>query len=146
MHVYLCYYYITCGEENSEHTIRCNNARNSSWRYSGQWRGKCFHMTEIFSASLSICEGNPLMTGALTKGQWRGALIFSLVCALANVWVNNRDAGDLRRHRSHYYVTVMVRAATCPVAHINVHLSISVQKTRKIAKSVVMGLCCSIWR
>ena len=89
---------------------------------------------EIFSASLALFEGKPPMTGALTKGQWRGALMSSLVCALANSWINNRDAGDLRRHRSHYYVTVMVRAATCPVAHINVHLYISVQKTQKTAK------------
>ena len=33
------------------------------------------------------------------KGQWRGALIFSLICALTNIWANNRDADDLRRHR-----------------------------------------------
>ena len=31
------------------------------------------------------------------KGQWRAALMFSLICALTNPWVNNRDAGDLRR-------------------------------------------------
>ena len=41
------------------------------------------------------------------KGQWRGALLFSLICAWTNSWVNNRDAGDLRRHRAHYYVNVM---------------------------------------
>ena len=38
------------------------------------------------------------------KGQWRGALMFSLICAWINSWVNNRDAGDLRRHRPHYDV------------------------------------------
>ena len=42
------------------------------------------------------------------KGQWRGALIFSLICTWKNGWVNNREAGDLRRHRVHYDVTVMV--------------------------------------
>ena len=41
------------------------------------------------------------------KGQWRGALMFSLISAWTNGWVNNRDAGDLRRHRVHYDVTVM---------------------------------------
>ena len=40
-------------------------------------------------------------------GQWRGALMFSLICAWINGWVNNREAGDLRRHRAHYDVTVM---------------------------------------
>ena len=29
------------------------------------------------------------------KGQWRGALMFSLICAWINAWVNNREAGDL---------------------------------------------------
>ena len=41
------------------------------------------------------------------SGQWRGALMFSLICAWINDWVNNREAGDLRRHRAQYYVIVM---------------------------------------
>ena len=35
------------------------------------------------------------------KGQWRGALMFSLICSCIYSWVNNREAGDLRRHRVH---------------------------------------------
>ena len=42
------------------------------------------------------------------KGQWRGALMFSLICARINGWVNNGEAGDLRRHRSHNDVIVML--------------------------------------
>ena len=41
------------------------------------------------------------------KGQWRGALLFTLICVWTNGWVNTRDAGDLGRHRAHYDVTVM---------------------------------------
>ena len=41
------------------------------------------------------------------KGQWCGALMFSLICVWINVWVNNREAGDLRSYRAHYDVTVM---------------------------------------
>ena len=41
------------------------------------------------------------------KGQWRGALMFSLICAWINGWVNNDEAGDLRRHRAHYDINVM---------------------------------------
>ena len=41
------------------------------------------------------------------KGQWRGALMFSLICTWINRWVNNREAGDLRRHRAHYDVIVI---------------------------------------
>ena len=43
------------------------------------------------------------------KSQWREALKFSLICAWMKFWVNNREAGDLRRHRAHYDVTVMFR-------------------------------------
>ena len=41
------------------------------------------------------------------KGQWRGALMFSLICVWINGWVNNREAGDLRRYRARYDVIVM---------------------------------------
>ena len=41
------------------------------------------------------------------KGQWRGALMFSLICVWINDWVNNREAGDLRHYRAHYDVFVM---------------------------------------
>ena len=42
------------------------------------------------------------------KSQWRGALMFPLVYPSTNGWVHNRVAGGLRRHHSHYDVTVMV--------------------------------------
>ena len=41
------------------------------------------------------------------KGQWCGALIFSLILTSTNGWANHRDAGDFRRHRAHYDVTVV---------------------------------------
>ena len=47
------------------------------------------------------------------KGQWRGALMFSLICVSINGWVNNLEAADLRRHRVHYYVTVMSYEMKC---------------------------------
>ena len=40
---------------------------------------------------------------SLTRG-----LHVSLIRAWTNSWINNRDAGDLRRHRAHYDVTVMI--------------------------------------
>ena len=42
------------------------------------------------------------------KGQWWEALIFSLICARINGWVNNREPCDLRCHHAHYDVIVMV--------------------------------------
>ena len=44
------------------------------------------------------------------KGQWREALMFSLICVWTNSWVNKEDAGDLRRHRAHYDVIVVMVA------------------------------------
>ena len=39
------------------------------------------------------------------KAQWHGVLMFSLISAWPNAWANNRDVGDLRRHRAHCDVT-----------------------------------------
>ena len=46
------------------------------------------------------------------KGQWRGALMFSLICARKYGWVNNREAGDLWHHGAHYDVTVKIKCLT----------------------------------
>ena len=45
-------------------------------------------------------------------GQWRGALMLSLICVWINDWVNKREAGDLRRYRTHYDVIVMLNNGT----------------------------------
>ena len=66
------------------------------------WR----HEMETFPALLALCAGN-LPVNSPHKGQWRGALMFSFICAWINGWVNNREAGDLRRDRAHYHVIVM---------------------------------------
>ena len=60
------------------------------------WR----HQMETFSALLGPVNSPH-------KGQWRGALMFSLICVWINGYVNNRKAGDLRRYRVHYDVSVM---------------------------------------
>ena len=69
------------------------------------WR----HQMETFSALLALSTGNSpdTGTGVFHKGQWPGALMFSLIFVWLNGWVNNREAGDLTRHLAHYDVTVM---------------------------------------
>ena len=47
------------------------------------------------------------------KGQWRGALMFSVICVWINGWVNNREDGDLRRHSAHYDVIIMILIDLC---------------------------------
>ena len=58
----------------------------------------------IFSVTGSLCRWP---VNSPHKGQWRTALVFSLICTWTNGWVNNRDVGDLRGHRAQYDVTVM---------------------------------------
>ena len=62
----------------------------------------------IFRVTGPLCEEihRPPVNSS-HKGQWRGALMFSLICAWTNGWVNNLDAGNLRRNRANYDVTVM---------------------------------------
>ena len=54
-----------------------------------------------------------------SKGLWRGALMFSLICVSINDWVNNREAGELRRHRGHYDVTVMKYPGHAPMQRLS---------------------------
>ena len=68
------------------------------------WR----HQMETFSALLAICAGiHQSPVNSPHKGQWRGALMFSLICVWINGWVNNREAGELRCYRVHCDITVM---------------------------------------
>ena len=56
------------------------------------------------------------------KGQWRGSLMFSFICAWINGCVKNREAGDLRCHRTHYDVTVMwINGVYCPHHSQRIH-------------------------
>ena len=59
---------------------------------------------------------------SLHKGQWRGALMFSLICTWTNGWVNNRHDGNLRCHRAHYDVTVMTWVYLFHCVHLSVPL------------------------
>ena len=68
----------------------------------------------LFQHMMTSSNGNIFrVTGPLCgeftghRWQWRGTLMFSLICVWINGWVNNREAGDLRRHCAHYDVTVI---------------------------------------
>ena len=47
------------------------------------------------------------------KGLWRGALVFTLIWAWINRWVNNCEAGNLKRHRAHHDVIIYTYICDC---------------------------------
>ena len=58
---------------------------------------------------MALCAGNSPVTGEFpSQSQWRGASMFSFICAWLNGWINTHEAGDWRRHRAHYDVIVMI--------------------------------------
>ena len=68
------------------------------------WR----HQIKTFSALLALCAGNSPVTGEFpAQRPVTRSFDVSLICVRINAWVNNREAGDLRRHRAHYDVIVM---------------------------------------
>ena len=94
--------------------------------------GNMFRVTGFCAGNSPVTAGNSPVTGEFpSHRQWRGALMFSLICACTNGWVNNRDVVDLRRHRTHYDVTVMntTRLKTDSVRLGTVWLGISVRKS-----------------
>ena len=71
-------------------------------------KGNIFRVTGHFPRHWPFVRGiHRSPVNSPHKGQWRGALMFCFICAWIDGWVNNREAGDLRRHRAHYDVIVM---------------------------------------
>ena len=93
-------------------TQRANNVESfsMSWRLHLTSRNKSMMTTSnrnIFRVTGPLCGEFTGPVNSPHKGQWRGALMFSLICVWINGWVNNREAGDLRRQCGHYDVIVM---------------------------------------
>ena len=62
-----------------------NEIYQGTWTFISWWR----HQMEPFSASQALCAGN----SPAQRCQSRGALMFSVICAWINDWVNNSEAG-----------------------------------------------------
>ena len=93
------------------HELYCRAAKQNTPHLITWWR----HQMETFSALLALCAGkSPVPVNFPHKGQWRRVLMFSLIYAWIHDWINNSEAGDLRRQRGHYDVIVMHR----PCAYI----------------------------
>ena len=102
--------HISAGEHSLHISWRSTHRLHLYFLFSW-WR----HQMETCSASLAFVRGIHRWLWGIHRSplnsphtdQWRVALMFSLICAWTNGWVNNQDAGDLRHHRAHYAVTVM---------------------------------------
>ena len=80
----------------------------------------------IFRLTGPLCgEFNGHRWIPLTKASDAELLMFSLICTWINGWVNNCEAGDLRRNHAHYDVTAIYHrvAAIRPKRSHNVHAS-----------------------
>ena len=61
------------------------------------------HQMETFSVLLTICAGNSPVTGEFpAQRPVTRSVDVSFDLPWINDWVNNREAGDLRRHRVHH--------------------------------------------
>ena len=65
--------------------------------------------------------------------------MFSLIWAWINDWVNNREAGDLRRHRGHYDVNVM------QFWHVTYRCSCKNIGTFEMTFSISFPIICILW-
>ena len=90
---------------NDESSARLPLGFKPKWIMKISW---WLHQMKTFSAYWPFVRAiHWSLVNSSHKGQWRGALMFSLIWAWINHWVNNGEAGDLRRYRSHYDVIVM---------------------------------------
>ena len=82
---------------------------------------------KYFPLYLPLVQGIPRSpVNSPHKDQWNGALVFSLICVWTNTWPNNGDAGDLRRHHTHFYVTATLALL---LTWINFHPSMNKHHT-----------------
>ena len=86
----------------TDYPVSCNNMVSCTHNDFIQWK----HFPRYWSLVQGIHRST---LNSPHKGQLRGALMLSLIYAWINGWVNNCEASDLRRYRTHYDVTVMLR-------------------------------------
>ena len=101
---YLEYFKKGMGDQNTVHVFTGFNAITFKWGDPDIcW--PAYHDDVIKWKHFSRSWPSPV--NSPHKGRWRGAFVFSLICARINSWVNNGEAGDLRRHLAHYDATVI---------------------------------------
>ena len=94
----------SCKWKSVKHHILSNEQRVAGWRH---WIGSAFRITGHLWWESTDDRWIPL-----TKGQWCGALVFSLMSAWSNCWTNKRVSSELRFLGSHYTDAIMVAIAS----------------------------------
>ena len=95
---------ITRSSQHSKSTLNSNLSNSQLLCMMTSLNGNIFRVTGPLLRESTGHRWIPL------KGQWRRALMFSLICPWTNGWANNRNAGVLRSRRLHYDVTVMTHS------------------------------------
>ena len=112
----------------------------------------CHHsmkLSQKFVSMMTSSNGNIFrVTGPLSKeftgNRWipitkardaELALMFSLICAWINGWLNNRGAGILRLHSAHYDVIVMLSVPSTIGQHCFRYWLDSKQATRQMSEA-----------
>ena len=74
------------------------------------------------------------------KGQWRWALMFSLICARTNGWATNRHAGALRCHRAHCDVTVMDAPNVIDIFYLFIMINPDEKRSHRCRQNIFTSL------
>ena len=118
-----------------DYVIIIGESLRESW-----WR----HQMETFSALLAICARNSPVPGEFpAQRPVTRSFDFSFICVWINDWLNDREAGDLRRNRAHYDVMVMMTKLYCEDTKLNfvvITLSWRVTRLLLIISFFVTGL------
>ena len=113
---------------------------------------------ETFSALLTICAGNSLITGEFpAQKPVTRSFDVSVICVWISGWVNNRKAGDLRRCRANYdvivihfkpYLVIGGWAIACGIAHRRMSLYLSGGKSTLVQLGSLQATSqyVAIWR
>ena len=80
----------------------------------------------IFRVTGPLCGESPVPVNSTHKGQWRGALMISLICVRINDWVNNREAVDLRA------TVVIMTSMWCHVPSNNIKCETKVSSSKNV--------------
>ena len=76
------------------------------------------------------------------KGQWRGALMFSLIWAWTSGWVSNCEAGDWRHRGAHYDIIIMDKVVMITICVYHCHAR---SKTLGLTNLLVGGFLVNTW-